>query len=259
MKTSLKTNLLCILIIFVAWSCQQDELVEIEHSISGRLTAGENVTSSDFPDMEITLGKLNSDIDISNYDPENLKFDTIVYTPVSAAGTFLFENLEKGNYLAIMSDGFVFNTDTIWSCSIDANTATIELNRTVDRAVVENGTKTYKISVCKRLPYKIQTLYFYYDNKLYREIDASNLDYNYFFNSATIEIELDLGRNLTFNADILSGNSGHVYTTQVLPFNGRYYSLVETMDEYPTKIGINIDKFFRYSILIAGYFGGVYV
>jgi len=254
MRTSIPISLLSVLFVFMIWSCKQDEAVEIEHAITGQLTAGKDVTSDDFSEMEVTLGKLNSAIDISNYDIENLEFDTILYAPVDASGGFLFENLDEGNYLAIMSDGFVFNTDTIFSCSIDESTTTVELNKTVDRAVEENGTKTYSIKVYRDVGdnYSIQTLYFYYDNNLYRSIDVSDLELGGLFSTyATIEIELDLDRNLTFNADIINHNSGNIYTLNPKDFNKDYSSAKTMLSEDGNGIvAIDIHKYFKYRIIL---------
>ncbi len=253
MKTYFQNSLLLLLLFFVVWSCTKDEAVEIEHTITGQLTPGINVTSNDFSAMEVTLGKLNSTIDISNYDREKLEFDTILYAPVDASGSFSFENLKEGNYLAIMSDGFVFNTDTIWSCSIDESTKTVELNKTVDRAEEENGPKTYSIKVYRdHGHYSIQTLYFYYDNNLYRSIDVSNLELDGLFSTyAIIDIELDLNRNLTFNADIINHDSGNVYTIDAKDFNKDYHSGVTKLEEDGDgNLGIEINKYFKYRIIL---------
>ncbi len=256
MKTYFQNSLLLLLLFFVVWSCTKDEAVEIEHTITGQLTPGINVTSNDFSAMEVTLGKLNSTIDITNYDRENLEFDTILYAPVDASGSFSFENLKEGNYLAIMSDGFVFNTDTIWSCSINESTKTVELNKTVDRAEEENGTKTYSIKVYRDLGkhYSIKTLYFYYDNNLYRSIDVGNMELGGLFSTyATVEIELDLSRNLTFNADIINNDSGNIYTLGVKDFNKDYNSSVTILEEDGKGyIGIEINKYFKYRIKLWG-------
>ena len=44
MRTSIPISLLSVLFVFMIWSCKQDEAVEIEHAITGQLTAGKDVS-----------------------------------------------------------------------------------------------------------------------------------------------------------------------------------------------------------------------
>ncbi len=118
-------------------ACQKEEPIENFDRISGVLIAGENVTAADFSSIEMLLFKLFNDVEISPRVFEAEDFDFKRYANVKTDGSFTFENLDKGNYILIPSEGFIFTMDTFAIVTIDGKTLNY-LNKTIERGIAEN-------------------------------------------------------------------------------------------------------------------------
>lgn len=88
-------------------ACGKDETPEVFDTISGVLSAGENVTSNDFPDINIYLWKLENEVDLLHINTSIEQKNFIQSGNIGVDGTFSFRDLEKGNYILSLSDGFI--------------------------------------------------------------------------------------------------------------------------------------------------------
>jgi len=137
MKKQFQTLLIIFATILFFTACEKDETTEKFDSISGVLTAGENVTAADFSTIRIKMGKLNDDVSPIATSFEMEDFDFIIDTEVKADGSFVFEDLDIGNYVLAPSEGFIFAMDIFAIVTIDGKTL-IHLNRTIERGTPEN-------------------------------------------------------------------------------------------------------------------------
>jgi len=134
---NLQTLLLILTAALFFTACQKDEAIENYDSISGVLTAGENVTVADFNSIQMVLGKLFDEVDTSPRIFTAEDFDFIRNTDLKADGSFTFENLDNGNYIVTPSEGFIFAIDTFSIVTIDGKTLN-HLNKMIERGIPEN-------------------------------------------------------------------------------------------------------------------------
>lgn len=106
-------------------------------TISGVLTAGENVIAEDFSTVNVRLGKLQNDVDLLSATFKTEDFDFVRSTKLNDNGSFAFENLHNGNYIIAPSEGFIFAVDTFAIVTIDGKDIK-QLNKTIERSPFEN-------------------------------------------------------------------------------------------------------------------------
>lgn len=134
---NIKTLLIILTAALFFTACQKEEELKNYDTISGVLTAGENVSSNDFPDINIYLWKLEKEVDLLHINTSIEQKEFIQSGNIGVDGTFAFNDLEKGNFILSLSEGFIFTTDTI--CLVVVDGATINhLQKTIERASVEN-------------------------------------------------------------------------------------------------------------------------
>lgn len=154
-------DLQTLLIIFTAalffTACEKDETPENFNAISGVLTAGENVSTDDFEEMNIYAAKLSEDINLLEVNTNNSEINFTETTTVNSDGSFSFENLDFGNYIIALSEDFLFDVDTFCSIVIDGKTQN-QIKRTIIRTAAENwGNADYKYPSGRSHPGKLKT------------------------------------------------------------------------------------------------------
>lgn len=134
---NIKTLLIILTASLFFTACQKEEELKNYDTISGVLTAGENVTTEDFSTISIRLGKLQNDVDLLSATFETEDFDFVHSTELNDNGSFIFENLDNGNYIVVPSESFIFAVDTFATVTIDGKTVN-QLYRIIERGTPEN-------------------------------------------------------------------------------------------------------------------------
>ncbi len=135
---SLQTLIIILVATLFFTACTKNETPETFDSISGVLTAGENVTSDDLIGLSVFLCQFKNDEDISNANLDASTFDIIDMIMLDEKGEFEFVNMSHGNYF-IGLNGFIFPTDSIWRFRFDGTEA-LNIKQTIDRNPADNWT-----------------------------------------------------------------------------------------------------------------------
>jgi hypothetical protein len=123
------------ILFFVA--CEKENEAKL-NTISGVVSAGENVTTNELNTISIRLGNLHNGVDVSTTTIKKKDFDWIENTEINSNGSFSFKNLENGNYIVPPSSGFIFAIDTFAIITIDGKTLN-KINKTIQRDTPENA------------------------------------------------------------------------------------------------------------------------
>jgi hypothetical protein len=129
-----KSILLLLSVVLIFAACSKDE--ETITSISGQLSAGENVTANELIGLPLALGQFKSDGDISNTSLDPSTFDVIDIVMLDAMGTFEFTNVSPGNYFIGLNE-FIFTTDTVCRFRFDGTEA-LNIIQTIIRNPADN-------------------------------------------------------------------------------------------------------------------------
>jgi len=133
---NLKNLLLIVIAILGITACEKTEENNFD-TISGVLTPGENVTAEDLNGKSIHLAKLYDTVDPTQLTTDMEEWDYIAETTINVDGSFIFNNLDIGNYVLFFSEEFMFAADTIMVTSLDGNNQAL-VNKAVDRIIFEN-------------------------------------------------------------------------------------------------------------------------
>lgn len=128
-------TLFTIILFFAA--CEKDEITKNYDSISGILSAGENVSAEDLIGLEIYLGRFHDSIDFANITLKTTAIDSVAATTLNADGSFSFDKLAPGNYGLVMKNGFIFSVDTALTINLDGNSESF-IQKEIDRLPEEN-------------------------------------------------------------------------------------------------------------------------
>jgi hypothetical protein len=122
--------------VLLVTTCKKDETINY-NSASGQLTAGKTMTALDLKGLKIFLWKVQEGIDISK---GSVPMSAIAFKDsmtLGQDGTFAFNNLENGNYLLNLTDGFLLGTKKMSVLTIDGKTVN-RITQSVEKAVAEN-------------------------------------------------------------------------------------------------------------------------
>lgn len=117
-------------------ACEKDESPEAFDTISGVLTAGENITVEDLGGLEIYLGRFHDSVDFSSITFETTAIDSVATKTLNTDGSFVFANLLPGNYGLALEEGYIFSIDTALVVHLDRDK---QINKSVDLCPPENG------------------------------------------------------------------------------------------------------------------------
>jgi hypothetical protein len=117
-------------------TCKKDETINY-NSASGQLTAGKTVTALDLKGLKVFLWKVQDGIDITK---GTVPLSAIAFKDsmtLGQNGAFAFNNLEKGNYLLNLTDGYLLGTKKMSVITIDGKTEN-RITLSVEKAAAEN-------------------------------------------------------------------------------------------------------------------------
>ena len=134
----LQTLLIIITAALFFTACQKEESVEIYDSISGVLTAGENVTADDLSGIKLYLGKLQEGIDPASFTLKTGKVETATTQTINTDGIFTFNNLANGNYVLLVEPGYTFLEHEYLIASIDGVSEPKPIQQSVYRTEPDN-------------------------------------------------------------------------------------------------------------------------
>jgi hypothetical protein len=124
--------------IILCTSCNKEDAANFS-SVSGKLTAGNNMTSVDLSKLQVFLWQINDSIDLKKLDALNLPASTFLDSmTVNADGAFSFDNLPNGKYIISISEGYLLGTETISAFVIDGKTANV-LDRSIQKIAPQNA------------------------------------------------------------------------------------------------------------------------
>lgn len=136
MKRTISILLVLFTVVFLFPACEKDD-DNLSNTITGQLTANENMTDADLSEVSVSLLKLPDGFDLESITSETDLTDLMKTVPVNADGSFVFENLENGNYILLLSDGFSFASDSFVIVSL-ADGMTAKVNKSVNRVPDDN-------------------------------------------------------------------------------------------------------------------------
>jgi len=131
--------LMAVALFFTA--CQKEEAPVNYDSISGQLTAGENVTADDLIGLPLALCQFKSDGDISNASIDSSTYNLIDIIMLDEWGNFEFTNMSPGNYF-IGLNGFIFPTDSVFRFRFDGTEA-LNIKQAINRNPADNWLSIY--------------------------------------------------------------------------------------------------------------------
>jgi hypothetical protein len=196
----LKTLLILLTATLFFTACEKEESLENYDSISGVLTAGENVSSIDFSDIGIILAKLDDAVSLTSVSTETEEIEIIETITANADGSFSFEDLENGNYLVVISEDFSFADEEFVVAVVDGNTPN-KIIRSVNRITINNKPKEYDWKITNYSNYSVSEISFFQNGDLYKTINASQINNNEF------SITLDKKKDVTLIVKCLNGEN----------------------------------------------------
>jgi hypothetical protein len=229
MKSKLQTLVIILTAALFFTACEKEESIENFDTISGVLTAGENVSSDDLNGLKVYLGRFHDSVDFSSITLETTAIDSVAATTLSADGIFTFSNLTVGNYGLVLEEGFIITGDTALTLQFNAlQQQTIE--QTIDRIPLQNmqvqtldESTTPKITLKRdnlSSTYRIKTLKCYNDSKLKKSYDVPE-----FSNNSINDWSLNtiiLSGNVTFELVICKldnvGNETNTFTSAKIKY-----------------------------------------
>jgi len=138
---NIKTLLIILTAALFFVACQKDEAPLNYNSISGQLTAGENVTADELKGLHLALAKFKSDGDIHNTSLDTETFDFKDMVMLDELGAFEFIGHEPGNYFISLNE-FIFTTDTVYRFRFDGTEA-LNIQQTIIRNPADNFLSPY--------------------------------------------------------------------------------------------------------------------
>jgi len=119
---NLKSLLLILIVALFFTACRKEEAPVNYDSISGQLTAGENVTADDLNGLEIYLCRLPDSADLSRGLFYAKDIDSVqTTTTLDANGAFSLQGIKPGNYALALQLGYLFYNDTILTFNFAAD------------------------------------------------------------------------------------------------------------------------------------------
>lgn len=158
---NIKTLLIILTAALFFTACEKDEIPETFDSISGILSAGENITADDLAGMKIYLGRFHDSVEFSTISFKTYAIDSVTTTTIDADGTFAFNNLLPGNYGLALEEGYIFSFDTALVVSLNEKSIT-QIHNSVDLYIPENHNMRSFIRSFKTeglYPYSLQKMY----------------------------------------------------------------------------------------------------
>lgn len=137
-KTKWIFSLFIALAIVVA-ACNSDDDFSGLNDISGKLVAGENVTTDDLGGLLIYLARINDGVKLDDIKYRTEAIELVESMETKVDGSFAFQNLKDGNYYMMLQDDFLFAVDTFKIFTIDG-TRNYNQQLLVDRISQENFT-----------------------------------------------------------------------------------------------------------------------
>lgn len=179
-------------------ACEKDEVAD-KNFITGTLLAGENMSSTDFAVIGVLLAKVTNGTPLSDVNTETEDIEIIKETSLNPDGSFIFEDLENGNYLIVLYDGFTFANKDFVTVAVDGYSEN-NINELVNRLTVENGSKNYKWRIKRNSYFTVSEILFYYDGVLHETITPAQISDNEF------TVSLDRNKNVTLVVKCLNEN-----------------------------------------------------
>lgn len=128
--------LFSVMLIFTA--CEKEETPEVFNTISGILSAGENVNAEDLNGLKVYLGRFHDSVDFSSITLETTAIDSVGATILNPDGSFSFSGLTTGNYGLVLEDGLIFVGDTALLIQVNGFDQQ-HINQTIARVTQNNG------------------------------------------------------------------------------------------------------------------------
>ncbi len=197
-KNTFKSLLIILSVMLFFTACEKEKNIENFDSISGILSIGENMSNDAITEVGVILAKVGDGIHLSEITTETDEIELIKMAVLNADGSFAFENLEKGNYLIALSEGFSFSNKDFLTAVVDGNTPNL-IEQIVDRLEVDNGNKNYNWKIKNLTNYSVSSVSFYYDGQLYKTIDKSMIT------NGEFSVSLDRKKEVTLRVECLNG------------------------------------------------------
>ncbi|TDO03980.1 hypothetical protein [Sunxiuqinia elliptica] len=139
MKNNVQILIFLMTISFGAFiSCDKDdEGLSQSNTIEGQLIANENMTEADFGELSVNLLKLPDGTDLESITSDTDLGKLIKTIAVNIDGSFAFENLENGNYIIALNEGFSFVNNSFVVVSL-TDGMTVKVSKSVDRVPDDN-------------------------------------------------------------------------------------------------------------------------
>ena len=184
MKILRSLFILLSVVLFITACEKKDELKNVD-TISGVLTAGENVSVEDLDGLKVFLGRFHNTVEFSSITFETTAIDSVAATTLNADGSFAFTGLTAGNYGLVLEDGFIISGDTALSIQLNGLEQQY-INKNIERISQDNapigGYDKTPIITIKRdnlsSIYKLKKLYCYNDSKLVESYDDPQFSNN---------------------------------------------------------------------------------
>jgi len=131
-------NIIILFLILSISACKKDETAENFDTISGVLTAGENVSVNDLAGIEVYLSRLPDSADLSQglFYAKNIE-SIQTTTTLDANGAFSLKGIKPGNYALAVQLGYLLYNDTILTFNFTADKE-YQVQKTIDRLMVNN-------------------------------------------------------------------------------------------------------------------------
>ncbi len=138
MRRFIEVLLVMVTVVFLFSACEKDdEDLSQSNTIEGQLTANENMTEADFGELSVNLLKLPDGTDLESITSDT-DFGKLIKTiAVNIDGSFAFENLENGNYIIALNEGFSFVNNSFVVVSL-TDGMTVKVSKSVDRVPDDN-------------------------------------------------------------------------------------------------------------------------
>ncbi len=138
MRRFIEVLLVMVAVVFLFSACEKDdEDLSQSNTIEGQLTANENMTEADFGELSVNLLKLPDGTDLESITSDTDLGKLIKTIAVNIDGSFAFENLENGNYIIALNEGFSFVNNSFVVVSL-TDGMTVKVSKSVDRVPDDN-------------------------------------------------------------------------------------------------------------------------